>query len=412
MHNNLSAAPAIIVGEGSAQPGSTSPVEITVEWEGDDVVVVAQFDLVFDGDVLIPDVSNACSDVNWLCNQLAPGVIRWTTNVIFPGLPDTLIGTISFDVSSAPSGAYPLQIEEDLFFAANEDLVPANGSQNGLITIGSQQSSPDLGVSNVVPSSRNLEAGEAFSIEATVENIGNENSTTSTVRYLISENSTIEESDQLFASTDLPQLAGGETWINEESGTAPAISGAYWVGVCVESVAGESQLGNNCADGGQITVVNQGPSGFQINAGLNGNWWNGPERNGEGVQFEVADGGDGGLILVATIYSYDGMGNQVFLIAVGTVNGDTAEVDVFITQGGQWGDNYDPSLVNESQWGSGTFTASSCDAMHMTLTPNAAFLSMAYTDLSYDLVRLTTPAVSCPIDSPGTYLRSRDKSKN
>jgi predicted CXXCH cytochrome family protein len=139
-------------------------------------------------------------------------------------------------------------------------------------------------------------------------------------------------------------------------------------------------------------------STFMMDAGLNGNWWNGLDRNGEGVQVEVSDGGNGSLTFVATIYSYDDMGNQIFLIAVGTVNGDTVEVDVFITEGGLWGDDYDPSLVVESEWGSGTFTASSCEAMHMSLMPNAAFQGMGYTDLMYDLMRLTTPAAPCPAE--------------
>jgi DNA-binding beta-propeller fold protein YncE len=149
-----------------------------------------------------------------------------------------------------------------------------------------------------------------------------------------------------------------------------------------------------------IELPGFGQGDFQIDAGLNGNWWNGLARNGEGVQVEVSDGGDGSLILVATIYSYDDMGNQIFLIAVGTVIGDTVEVDVFITEGGQWGDAYDPALVIESQWGSGTFTASSCDDMHMSLMPNAEFQAMGYSDLMYGLSRLTTPAVPCPMENP------------
>jgi hypothetical protein len=84
---------------------------------------------------------------------------------------------------------------------------------------------------------------------------------------------------------------------------------------------------------------------------------------------------------------------------VGTVDEDTAEVEVFITEGGQWGDNYDPALVNETGWGTGTFTASSCDAMHMALMPNAESQAMGYTDLMYDLMRLTTPATPCPIEN-------------
>jgi sugar lactone lactonase YvrE len=149
-----------------------------------------------------------------------------------------------------------------------------------------------------------------------------------------------------------------------------------------------------------IDLPGFGQEDFQIDAGLNGNWWNGLERNGEGVQVEVSDGGDGSLTLVATIYSYDSMGNQIFLIAVGTVNGDAVEADVFITDGGLWGDDFDPDLVNESQWGTGTFTASSCEAMHMSLMPNAQFQGMGYTDLMYDLIRLTTPSAPCPIENP------------
>jgi choice-of-anchor B domain-containing protein len=137
----------------------------------------------------------------------------------------------------------------------------------------------------------------------------------------------------------------------------------------------------------------------QITPGLNGNWWNGPARSGEGAQIEVADDGGGGLVFVATVYSYDTAGNQIFLVAVGPVNGSSADVEVFITEGGAWGDNFDPALVNETHWGTGTFTASSCDAMHMSLMPNAEFQGIGYTNLAYDLIRLTTPAIPCPIEN-------------
>ncbi|MDX1409221.1 MAG: hypothetical protein R3330_13835, partial [Saprospiraceae bacterium] len=129
-------------------------------------------------------------------------------------------------------------------------------------------------------------------------------------------------------------------------------------------------------------------------------WWNGLARNGEGAQIEIADAGDGNLVLVATMYSYDTNGNQIFMIAVGPVNGSTAEVDVFITSGGRWGDDFDPAEVNETQWGTGTFTANSCESMHMELRPNAEFQAMGYTHLAYDLVRLVTPVIPCPIDNP------------
>lgn len=100
---------------------------------------------------------------------------------------------------------------------------------------------------------------------------------------------------------------------------------------------------------------------FPIDAGRNGNWWNGPGRNGEGVQIEITAGGENALVLVVTIYSYDPAGNQIFLVAVGPVSGDSADVDVFITDGGLWGDNFDAALVNETQWGTGRFTALGCE---------------------------------------------------
>jgi len=139
-----------------------------------------------------------------------------------------------------------------------------------------------------------------------------------------------------------------------------------------------------------------GGGGFTIDPGIGGNWWNGPARDGEGAQVEVADDGNGGLIFIATIYSYDPSGNQIFMIAVGSVDGDTATVDLFITEGGVWGEDLDPDLVTESQWGTGTFTASSCDLLHMDLQPNAQFQALGYTNLAYDLVPLTTRAIACP----------------
>lgn len=141
-----------------------------------------------------------------------------------------------------------------------------------------------------------------------------------------------------------------------------------------------------------------GGSTFDIDAGLNGNWWSGPDRNGEGVQVEIADDGGGGMVLVATVYSYGPDGGQVFMIAVGTPSGNTAEVDVFITDGGLWGSDFDPGTVTETQWGTGMFTAESCDAMQLSLTPDPEFQTLGYTAMEYDLVRLTTPMRSCPAD--------------
>lgn len=148
---------------------------------------------------------------------------------------------------------------------------------------------------------------------------------------------------------------------------------------------------------GSVTVEGSVEAATELNAGHGGNWWNGPDRSGEGAQIEVSDAGGGELVFVATVYSYGPQGGQIFLIAVGTPEGDSVAVDVFITDGGVWGDDFDPDDIVESQWGTGEFQASGCDLIIMTLTPNAEYAAMGYTVLSYELIRLTTPEIPCPV---------------
>jgi hypothetical protein len=139
-------------------------------------------------------------------------------------------------------------------------------------------------------------------------------------------------------------------------------------------------------------------AGFNIGPGLNGNWWSGADRNGEGAQVEVADDGDGNMVFVATIYTYDPMGNQIFLLAVGRpVEGGSVDMDVFITEGGAWGADFDPENVMMPQWGTGTATGHNCGSLNLDLMPNAGYQDIGYTAVNLELVRLTTPLIPCPM---------------
>ena len=138
---------------------------------------------------------------------------------------------------------------------------------------------------------------------------------------------------------------------------------------------------------------------FVINGGLDGNWWYGPERRGEGFQMEVVMS-NGHLTVVATFYTYDTNHNQIFLIAVGAATGNTADVDVYITEGGLWGGDFDPGLVNETQWGTGNLSFTSCNTAHVSLSPNAQYQALGYTNLAYNLKRNTVPVAPCPIANP------------
>jgi len=128
---------------------------------------------------------------------------------------------------------------------------------------------------------------------------------------------------------------------------------------------------------------------------LSGTWWSGPARDGEGAQIEVADAGNGELVFVTSIFSYAPEGGQIFLVGAGTPEGDAFELELFITSGGAWGEDFDPDQTPKSAWGTGVATSSGCDQLSMTLTPNPEYRENGYTVFTLDLERLTTPLVPC-----------------
>ena len=190
-----------------------------------------------------------------------------------------------------------------------------------------------------------------------------------------------------------------DTWVAGPSSGRSRVRGtSQFVGNTIYVIGGAGNVipphpGINSVE---ALTLGDDPGAFAMDAGINGNWWNGPERSGEGAQIEISQGGGESLIFVATVYSYDPQGNQIFLIAVGLVDGDSAEVDLFITDGGVWGNDFDPLLVEETQWGTGTFIGNDCESIDMELRPSADFQAQGFSDLAYTLVRLTAPVIPCP----------------
>ncbi|MHC4961158.1 MAG: c-type cytochrome [Planctomycetota bacterium] len=140
-----------------------------------------------------------------------------------------------------------------------------------------------------------------------------------------------------------------------------------------------------------------GGTGFAMNPGLTGTWWN-AARSGEGFVLEFGFSNDT-LTLFASFYTYDNMGNQVWLTAQSTaMDGTSATVNVFISDGPMWGDDYDPADVNLVQWGTGTFTFPSCTAGSVSLTPSTE----GFSDLAYDLTRdAIVSGIACPTPTGG-----------
>ena len=140
---------------------------------------------------------------------------------------------------------------------------------------------------------------------------------------------------------------------------------------------------------------------FEINPGLSGNWWGGSPRSGEGFLIDVGYS-ILGTTMVVSFYTYDPMGNQVWLIGPAfEINSDTATVDFEIPTGAMWGADFNKDDVVRTAWGTGTFTFTSCEAGHVSFEPNAEMQALGFTNLEYDLNRdILIPGIPCPIQNP------------
>jgi hypothetical protein len=102
------------------------------------------------------------------------------------------------------------------------------------------------------------------------------------------------------------------------------------------------------------------PTGFNIVPGISGSWYD-PARNREGYAFEVMGmPGDADYQMNAYFYTYDDVGNQMWVNGIGPVDGDTAIVPMIVTSGTVFGPEFNPDDILVEEWGTMTFTFSSC----------------------------------------------------
>ena len=115
-------------------------------------------------------------------------------------------------------------------------------------------SGSDLIVETPTVSESTPKAGAYFRLYATVRNQGGSRSESTTLRYYLSTDVTINTNDQEVENDYVSRLAPSET--SEESAylNAPSSEGTYYYGACVEAVSGESDTGNNCSSAVTITV--------------------------------------------------------------------------------------------------------------------------------------------------------------
>ena len=121
------------------------------------------------------------------------------------------------------------------------------------------QTSPDLVVVAPSVSDDSPVAGAAFTLSATVRNDGDGDAAATTMRYYQSADATITTADIAVGTDAAPGLAPSATSEQSVDLSAPA-AGRYHYGACVDAVAGESDIANNCSTAVRVDVSEPVPA--------------------------------------------------------------------------------------------------------------------------------------------------------
>ena len=118
------------------------------------------------------------------------------------------------------------------------------------------QGLPDLVVYAVVMTGSPFDGGpgSSFTLQAGIRNNGDGESAATTLRYYRSTDATITTSDTAVGTDAVGVLAASGTSAESISLTAPGTAGAYYYGVCVDTVAGESDTTDNCSGSVKVDV--------------------------------------------------------------------------------------------------------------------------------------------------------------
>ena len=118
---------------------------------------------------------------------------------------------------------------------------------------------PDLVVGSPSVDDDSPGTGGSFTLSATVSNNGDGRSAFTTLRYYRSTDATITTGDTQVGTDPVGPLSASGTSAESIDLTAPASTGTYYYGACVDSVTDESDTSNNCSSAVTVTVVVAAP---------------------------------------------------------------------------------------------------------------------------------------------------------
>ena len=130
----------------------------------------------------------------------------------------------------------------------------SNCSGNARVTV-TGGGTPDLVVQSARATPATLAGGEVFTLSASVRNVGNGTSASTTLRYYYYRSSSREW--VVLGTDSVPGLSPSSSSPESIRLTIPSRAGTYFFNVCVQSVPGERNT-SNCSDNLRVTVTGGG----------------------------------------------------------------------------------------------------------------------------------------------------------
>ena len=104
-----------------------------------------------------------------------------------------------------------------------------------------------------------------------------------------------------------------------------------------------------------------------ITKSFTGGWYD-PAKNGQGFLLEIINTNQQKKALT-TWFTFDMSGQQLWLIGIGEISNQNIHFDMVIPEGGQFGELHDPNNINNTAWGTVTFTFNDCNSGQVTWQP-------------------------------------------
>jgi hypothetical protein len=106
---------------------------------------------------------------------------------------------------------------------------------------------------------------------------------------------------------------------------------------------------------------------FIITKSFTGSWFD-PNKSGQGFLIEIINT-NGQKQALATWYTYDTAGNQLWLIGVGAIQQQQITFEMRLTEGGAFGNAHDPNNISSTVWGDVTLAFTNCNTATASWSP-------------------------------------------